>query len=63
MTIYGRYNAETRALEVKSDGAYSNGEWETLSYHATIREARAEFFRYKNGYYRPAWTSNVKWVG
>ena len=63
MTIYGRYNKERGALEITSDGAYSLGEWEVMSYHDNATEARREFDRHKNGYYIPAWTSAVKWEG
>lgn len=63
MTIYGRYNKERGALEIKSDGTYSLGLWEVISYHKNATEARREFDRYKNGVYVPAWTSPTKWEG
>ena len=63
MTIYGRYNKERGALEIMSDGAYSLGEWEVISYHNNATEARREFDRYKNGEYVPEWTSATIWNG
>ena len=63
MTIYGRYNKELSALEIISDSAYSQGEWQTISYHENATEARREFDRHKNGERLPVWTSVAKWNG
>ena len=63
MTIFGRYNTDSGALEILSDGAHSRGEWLAISYHENASEARREFYRHKNGERLPAWTSSIKWEG
>ena len=63
MTIYGRYNKERGALEIMSDGAYSSGDWQTISYHSNASEAKREFYKHKDGERVPVWTSAAKWLG
>ena len=63
MTIFGRYNKESGALEITSDGDFSRGDWETISFHENATDARREFERHKNGERVPVWTSAAKWNG